>query len=878
MTQAQERSLAQEPDLLDEALQALGQTRYFATMSADLLRQVLQTGSLLDLPAEHALIREGETNDDLFFLLEGSLAVLSAQKLVLRLNTPGDIVGEFAVVSSSPRSADVVTETPARLVRVTSSVVKNAQDNPGPALEFYAVFSHIMAAKLTETSRRARLYEDALLEAQELATAHTRLETDIKEKLNEILLYSKVIESSNDAVIIADTAGTIVQTNPAVSRLLEALGIGEAAHGQQVHELLDGFDLGDYPEQDPTQPWRGEWTRGPEESQVVLQVTVTPIHGNHAELVGVAFQLRDISLQKSQERAIAAKNEEIRKALLNLEATYEELQRSDKLKTETLTLISRELTPPIRRILNHTGKIAHVLDELPPEEVASHVNEIHEQSEFLKIVAENINYLIDLQADLQTTRNEPFDVGEVLRQGTDELAVWAERKGVTFELEMPEQAVMLNGDPDQLRTILNLLLEQVLLVTRKRSRINVRLELADGQRLELEMAYRGPSLRLVDPHDRNRQGRMGLIIGVPMARKVVSQHQGSLQFEGDAEHGRVLLALPRTRSASVERVNRIMVVDEEEMDRLIARGLIEHLWPDAMVMDCQDPFDFLDNYEDFRPDLVIVDPAFSEAGWTNHRVLASLMQNRRHICPVLAVSALYRDFAERTIAVERGVSDFLAKPYSIFDMRFKVKSLLQLHRKQETLHQTMDIAQREAYTDGLTKLANRKHLDEFLDTQIEYSRQTRKPCSLIMLDVDNFKHYNDTHGHQLGDEVLAGVASILARSVRSSDLPARYGGEEFAVVLPETRKEMAQVIAEKVRRTIQEHDFPRANQQPLGFLSASFGVATFDEDANNAETLLKAADERLYLAKERGRNQVVASSAAAPDDEASPPLAAAEAT
>jgi diguanylate cyclase (GGDEF)-like protein len=345
---------------------------------------------------------------------------------------------------------------------------------------------------------------------------------------------------------------------------------------------------------------------------------------------------------------------------------------------------------------------------------------------------------------------------------------------------------------------------------------------------------------------------------------VISQHQGSLQFVSDGGTARISMLLPRTQQEGEERPNRIMIFDAEDMDRVIVQGVIEHLWPDSVLMLIQDPFELLDGYEDFKPDLVILDPEIYQPGWGNHRLVASLVQNRRHMCPIFALSGLYNDFAERTIAVERGVTDFLAKPYSIFDLRFKVKSLLQSHRKEESLHQTMDQAQRQAFTDGLTRLANRKHFDGFLETQINYSRQTRKPCSLIMIDIDNFKHYNDANGHQLGDEVLKGVSRILAKSVRSSDLAARYGGEEFCLVLPETGKEMAAVIAEKVRRAIQDAPFARGDKQPLGFVSASFGVATFDEDADSGERLIKAADDCLYKAKGRGRNVVVKAEARGP--------------
>ncbi|MCH8077557.1 MAG: diguanylate cyclase [SAR324 cluster bacterium] len=850
--------LAAHSDLTDEIVDGLIQCRYFKTMTAETLRMVLKSGEYLEAPPDVSLIHEGALDDDMFFLLEGSLAVKSGEKVIIRFNTPGDVVGEFAVVSDQPRSADVVTETPSRLVRVSTSFLRRWSANPKLVVEFYTIFSHIMYAKLGETSARAKLYEDSVLEVQEFATATTKLESTIQDKLKEIKLYSNVIESSNAAVLITNTDGEIIHHNPAASKMLQDLDIELNGGGGKIMKLVKDFDLSDYPKHEFGTPWQGEWSKTGEEETLVLLVTVTPITAADHSLVNVAFQMTDISLEKAQEKILEMKNEEIRNALASLEETYQEMQRTDLLKTETLTAISSELTAPIRKILTHSGKLNQTYQEIPKKELKIELDAIYEQGELLKLITENIGYLIELQNDLTKLGREPVDLKEILGESMESMAGYAKQRAIKFKVKLPEEPMTLNGDAAQFRRIFSLIIEQALLVGKKKSPLNVEAEFEEkSDQLTIEFSYQGPTLKNLNPLDGQLKGRMGLLIGIPLARKVISQYQGSIQFMGDKKQGIIKVVLPRLQRSGEERPNRVVIMDSLDMDRMITKGVIDHLWPEAIILSTDNPYEFLDNYEDFKPDLIIIDPDIVESGWNNHRVLAALLQNRRHTCPILAVSGLYKDFAERTIAVERGVNDFLEKPFSIFDLRFKVKSLLQSHRKEESLHHTMDQAQRQAYTDALTRLANRKHFDEFLETQIEYSRQTGKPCSLIMLDVDNFKHYNDTNGHQFGDEVLRGIGRILALSVRSSDLAARYGGEEFVLVLPETRKEMALVVAEKVRRTIEEENFPNGEKQPLGYVSASLGVSTFDEDANSVEELIKAADDSLYLAKEQGRNRVV---------------------
>lgn len=158
-------------------------------------------------------------------------------------------------------------------------------------------------------------------------------------------------------------------------------------------------------------------------------------------------------------------------------------------------------------------------------------------------------------------------------------------------------------------------------------------------------------------------------------------------------------------------------------------------------------------------------------------------------------------------------------------------------------------------TDEKTQLFNFRYFKSQLHQEMVRARRFGEPFSLIMVDVDKFKHYNDTNGHLLGDEVLKKVARLIRHECRETDVPARFGGEEFAVLLPRTDKEEAKAVAERIRKAIEDEVFINQEKQPGGNLTASLGIATFPTDANSEEELVSAADIALYEAKARGRNR-----------------------
>ncbi len=159
-------------------------------------------------------------------------------------------------------------------------------------------------------------------------------------------------------------------------------------------------------------------------------------------------------------------------------------------------------------------------------------------------------------------------------------------------------------------------------------------------------------------------------------------------------------------------------------------------------------------------------------------------------------------------------------------------------------------------TDGLTGVYNQRFFYEKLAEEIKRAERYGHPLSLIMSDIDHFKHYNDAHGHVEGDNALSGVASCVRRNVRDLDIVARYGGEEFSVILPETGKKEAVDVAERIRRCMQVQPFPRKDAQTCGNLTISLGVAAFPDDAADPKGLVEKADAALYRAKSNGRNRV----------------------
>jgi len=249
------------------------------------------------------------------------------------------------------------------------------------------------------------------------------------------------------------------------------------------------------------------------------------------------------------------------------------------------------------------------------------------------------------------------------------------------------------------------------------------------------------------------------------------------------------------------------------------------------------------------PDLILLDVMMPDMdGYEVLRQLKGHTATRE--VPVIFVTAM-SDSLDETKGLAMGAVDYIAKPFVVPVLKARVKNHLELKRKS-------DLLARLAQIDGLTGISNRRHLEIQLGQEWDRCRRYGRPLSLVMIDVDHFKLFNDHYGHGQGDDCLRHVSRALsACSRRSGDMLARYGGEEFVALLPDSTAEQAARTAEELRKAVQSLGIAHRYSSSADRVTASLGVATLvPSKLSTADQLMEAADKALYLAKCAGRNCV----------------------
>ncbi len=301
-----------------------------------------------------------------------------------------------------------------------------------------------------------------------------------------------------------------------------------------------------------------------------------------------------------------------------------------------------------------------------------------------------------------------------------------------------------------------------------------------------------------------------------------------------------------------EMSGRILIVD----DRMSSyERLKSTLAPSFDVHVHTDPDSALFHIADNSYDLVII--SLSLRDYDGLR-LCSQLQNleKTRVLPLVVIAEPENDTKIQR-GLDMGVSDYLVRP--IDGNELKARIVTQMRRKmyadqlRESVEQTMEMA----IMDGLTGLHNRRYFDKHFKTLTHQAASRGKTLSLILTDIDFFKSVNDTHGHDVGDDVLREFGDRIRKSIRGADFACRYGGEEFALILPDSDQESAAAIAERLRARMDHDPIPVAGGTKHLTVTVSMGVASVLGQDDTAEAVLKRADEALYQAKREGRNRVM---------------------
>lgn len=292
---------------------------------------------------------------------------------------------------------------------------------------------------------------------------------------------------------------------------------------------------------------------------------------------------------------------------------------------------------------------------------------------------------------------------------------------------------------------------------------------------------------------------------------------------------------------------RILIIDDE---RFNINALHAALKSDYRIMAAMSGEQALSVIERKLPDLILLD--INMPGMDGYEVCRRVKQSEhtQHI-PVVFISAL-SDSDNESYGLDLGASDYISKPFNVKVVRARVRSQIRL--KQQS-----DMLAAYAFQDSLTGLHNRRAFDERLMTEWKRCRRYHRNLSILMLDVDYFKAYNDTLGHGVGDECLRSVGRTLADHLpRATDFAARYGGEEFVVMIPEATEPEVKEVAERLRAAIEALaiSHPASGVSDVVTISVGYALKLVDESSTAAD-LQRSADGFLYDAKGAGRNCVV---------------------
>ncbi|MBT8366990.1 MAG: diguanylate cyclase [Deltaproteobacteria bacterium] len=292
---------------------------------------------------------------------------------------------------------------------------------------------------------------------------------------------------------------------------------------------------------------------------------------------------------------------------------------------------------------------------------------------------------------------------------------------------------------------------------------------------------------------------------------------------------------------------RVLIVDDDEAVRNTMNEYIQTAGYSSETVSCAEEALELMEKDNFQ--VVITDIILPSMGGLE--LTKTIKENKD--ADVIVMTGYSDDYSYEE-AINIGASDFVIKPLRLEELLLRLKRVIKERELTEERVRMMQKLQKLAVTDGLTKLYNSRSFYSQLETEVDRFNRYKHPLSLLLLDLDHFKEYNDNYGHLEGDKVLVRFSQIIKSCLRTNDSAYRYGGEEFTVILPVTSGAEAKTVAQRIRSALEAERFSPANEEDVR-ITISIGVTEY-QHKEELSTFIQRADKGMYLSKQNGRNKV----------------------
>lgn len=332
----------------------------------------------------------------------------------------------------------------------------------------------------------------------------------------------------------------------------------------------------------------------------------------------------------------------------------------------------------------------------------------------------------------------------------------------------------------------------------------------------------------------------------------LKEYKDQLKVHGQCEKMLVSPSdLQRDKKPAEDAPSLLLVEDDEKDAKLLLESLVEL---PCRILWVREGAEALQRVQEEVIDVVILDLLLPDVdGFEVCRRLKKRQETAN--IQILIVTSL-QDLDSKIKGIELGADEYLVKPVNRYELNVRVSALMKKKAYLDKLTRNYENAFSSAITDRLTGLYNRSYFDHFIDIELKRSSRQRSPLALVMIDIDDFKQYNDEFGHLEGDRILKDIGVKIKASIRETDFGARYGGEEFVIVLPGTDQGAALKVSERIKEAVRDCVPENRGHETTNGLTVSIGIAAFPSDGDSPKALIEAADRALYSAKGAGKDRI----------------------